>query len=237
MQTLFIDIETFGNKPDYPEVEQVTADDVKIGNIKDPEKIAAKIAETLPTLQQAAKDKAEEAFQKEWRGNAVKSTRCEVIAVSLAFDDGPIQNLTIDDEGEIGLMHKLNQILADIDPDHRIIDVVAHNGFGFDFPILRHRGLKYGFKHLYEAFNVTKYDTRAKDTQVMFQGSDIRTYYSMDSLAEFFGFEGKSIMTGAEVHDYFLRGEIDLIAEYCGKDVEALRRLYHKLTRFDGIRP
>jgi predicted PolB exonuclease-like 3'-5' exonuclease len=234
MQTLFIDIETFGDKPEFPEVEQVTADDVKVGNIKDPEKIAAKIAESLPALQQAAQDKAEESFQKEWRGNAVKSIRCEVIAVSLAFDDGPVKNLAIGKGGEVELMDHLNKILIDIEPDHRIIDVVAHNGFGFDFPILRHRGLKYGFKHLYEAFNVTKYDTRAKDTQVMFQGSDIRTYYSMDGIAKFFGFEGKSIMTGAEVHDYFLRGEIGLISEYCGKDVEALRRLYYKMIQFQG---
>ena len=232
---LYLDIETFGNEPERVEPTLPTRDDVKVGNLKDPAKIEAKIEEALPIMRAEAIAKAHEDHQKEWRGNALKSVRGKIICISFAFNDDPVINLSIDDlDKEQDMMRAFEEVIKDIAPAHLQTYVVAHNGMAFDFPWLRHRAIKYALKHLYELLTFSRYDPRAHDTQDLFRGSDYRNYYSMDSVAEFLGFEGKKGMTGADVHDEFLNNNIAGIADYCNNDVEVLRNVYKQITKLDA---
>lgn len=231
---LFIDIETFGQKPEEKELILPTRDDVKLGNLKDVAKIEMKIQEALPVMIAEAKAKHDEAFDKEWRGNALKSTKGSIIAISYAIDNQPVVNLSAKTEKqEVVILNDLNDALGEIAPHIPTLRTVAHYGKGFDFPWLRHRAIKYGFRNIYNAFTYNgRYDNRAVDTLELFQGTDFRNHYSLDSIATFFGLEGKTGMTGADVHDAFLAGEHGKIAEYCGHDVEVLRNVYNKIMRF-----
>lgn len=229
MTKLFIDIETFGHKPEEKEIVLPTEADVKVGNLKDPQKIADKIAETLPVLQQEAKDKAATEFEKEWRGNALKSLASDIVCVSLAFDDAPVMNIYGGTEQE--LMNELQNVILDkIGAQFTMTTmVIAHNGKGFDFPFLRHRAIKYKMTHLFRVFDFDRYSNRAVDTQELWGGTDWRGYYSLANIAKFLGIPAKTDMSGDKVHDHFLNGEIDKIANYCGEDVDVLRKVYNAL--------
>lgn len=232
--TLFLDIETFGSKPEFVEPTLPTAADVKVGNLKDEVKIAAKIAESLPVMIAEAIAKAHEENDKEWRSNALKSVKGKVISLSYAMNDEPVVNLVVDSsEKELELLLQFEEFLKSIAPLHQQTFVVAHNGLAFDFPWLRHRAMKYRLQHLFELLNFSKYDPRARDTMDMFRGTDYRNYYSMDGIAQFFGVEGKTDMKGSEVHDAFLAEEYEKIAEYCGHDVEVLRNIYKLITKLE----
>lgn len=247
-KNLFIDIETFGDKPENevftPKLILPTRDNVKIGNVKDPDKIEAIIKEKLPFLIKEAKEKHNELVakihvehEKEWRGNALKSLKLNVIALSYAFDDEIVRNIIGDEES---IFTQFNDILEEDKQRAITLRVIAHYGKAFDYPIIRHRAMKYGLETLYHTFTGSgRYDPRIIDTHEMFAGTDYRGHYSMDDVCKFFGIQGKKGMKGSEVHDHYLRyldgnhqALID-ISNYCGWDVEALRNMYN-VMRFEA---
>lgn len=228
-KVLYIDVETFGNKPEPKELILPTLADVKYGNNKDPQKRKEIEEEQLPKLIAEAKLKHQEDFDKEWRGNALKSLSLKVIAISFAIDDDQIINLY--DESEEELFNKLNkEIIGKYSHEALTFKIVSHNGTSFDWPIIRHRCFKYGLSQLYHVFTASRYNERMYDTQEQWRGSDFKSYYSMDGIAKFLGLEGKKGITGDMVHDMYLAGKIKEISEYCGSDIEILRNIYNKLN-------
>jgi hypothetical protein len=88
VKNIYLDIETValpvekraGGKPDVG--------DIKLGNLKDPAKIAAKIAETMA----------------EWEagdGCALRADEGRVALVGIAVDDGPVVSICNEDEGDL----------------------------------------------------------------------------------------------------------------------------------------
>lgn len=208
MRHLFIDIETLGHEPEKNKIQPPK-------NYKSDEAIEKYRNENLDKI---------------WRENALKSLHCDVICVGYAFDSEPVEAIYGDEKD---MFIALDAILAKGDnPEHLL--VVAHNGLNFDFPILRHRAIKYGLKTLFNVLDFkNKYDPRVQDTQALFAGTDYKGHYSLDNIAKFLGIEGKSEgIDGAKVHDYFLDGRIKEIADYCRQDVEVLRNVYNKLNQF-----
>lgn len=229
MNYLFIDLETFGHEPEKPEVQMPTADDVRVGNLKDPRKIQEKIDKELPRLQAEARQKVDSEFDKEWRKNALKSLHCSVICAAVAWNDEPVQSVA---GGDYAVMETLDALLENIDPQN--IAVIGHNLAFFDAPIIYHRAIKYGFKNLFHVFNFKRYDPRMMDTQQMFAGTDYKTHYSMNDVAEFLGLGSKTEgMDGSKVHDEYLAGNMDKIVEYCREDVKLLRKIFWMLNQFN----
>lgn len=224
---LYIDCETVGNKPEEKPLVLPTADEIKVGNIKDPIKIKDKIDAELPKLIAEAKKKHAEAFDKEWRGNALKSLKSKIICISYAFGDGEVQSL-VGEEKEI--IQKLEAVLIGLGNDMYSISPVAHNGFSFDYIFLRHRAMKYRCKKLLQLMPVSKYSEKAKDTQEMLRGTDYKSFFSMNDACAFFGLKGKGDMDGSKVHDAYINGKIKEIASYCDDDVRILRELYKKIV-------
>lgn len=208
MRHLFIDIETFGHKPEKNEINPPK-------NYKSDDAIEKYRNENLNKI---------------WRENATKSLHCDVICVGYAFDSEPAETIYGDEKD---MFIALDTILATEEmPEHLL--VVAHNGLYFDFPILRHRAIKYGLPTLFRVLDFKGIrDPRIKDTQAMFAGTDYKGHYSLDNIAKFLGIEGKSEgIDGAKVHDYYLEGRLKEIADYCKQDVEVLRNVYNKLNQF-----
>lgn len=228
---IFIDIETFGNKPEIKPLVLPTEADIKYGNIKDPDKIRAKIEEELPKLISKAKEDHEAAYDKEWRDNALNKTKCDVVAVSLISEDFGFDELYYGDEPEI--FAKIESDIKKI--GHKVFasNFVHWNGDAFDIPIMGLRSLKYRCPSLFRALPLKKFDTRSVDLMQKFCFTDYRGRISMDSALKFFGLETKT-MSGADVHDHILSANIKGVADYCRNDVLRLIDLYNIYTMTDG---
>jgi len=123
--------------------------------------------------------------------------------------------------------------------------LVSWNGSGFDLPVLHYRALKHGVQspRYWEtgdedrSFRYNNYlgrfHWRHIDLMDVLSGYQPRSRAGLDAIATMLGFPGKMGMTGDQVSDAYLRGEIDQIRNYCETDVLNTYLIY---LRFQFIR-
>jgi len=175
MQTIYFDIETGG----LPETELVAllppfdAAEVKTGNIKDPEKVAAKIAE------------AEAAHRREFFDrSALDPLTGRVLAVGL-FDQGNGFRCLGDGLTEAELLARFWAECADeTGVFHRLI---GFNVFQFDLPFLVRRSWKWGVRLPSGLRNGRYWHSCILDLRDWWQLGDRQAKGSLDSLARHFG--------------------------------------------------
>lgn len=78
-----------------------------------------------------------------------------------------------------------------------------------------------------------KRDVMVHDTKLLWKwwnkGAHVRS--SLEHLATYFGLPSpKAGMSGKDVYDYYLRGRLDEILDYCKKDVDTTREIYKRLA-------
>lgn len=174
MKPTYFDIET-GPLPD----EQLTAiippfdpAEVKLGNIKDPDKIAAKLAEKETNYLADARDKA-----------ALSATTGKVLAIGLEDHDGT-RCLAAANEAEI---------LADFWHGFRTGHdrYIGFNIFGFDLPFMIRRSWKLGVP--VAGIRQGRYwNERFIDLREMWQLGDRQAKGSLDAICTHFGLAGKN---------------------------------------------
>ena len=198
---IYIDIETIPppSKPDR--------DSLKIpGNISKPETIEKWKDENL---------------ESEWRKEALNSLKGQIICIgiiNLAFPAG----LSLFDNDEKKLLTLfVNNYLKSSD------EICGHNLLGFDAPFIFHRCLKYGIKPPLQ-FRTQKHEMLF-DTMLMFDPFRWKQYYSLKSLAEFFGIEKNNDIKGDQLFDLYQVGEHDKIREHCLDDVRVTKQVYERL--------
>jgi predicted PolB exonuclease-like 3'-5' exonuclease len=107
---------------------------------------------------------------------------------------------------------------------------VGHNIFDFDVRFIYQRSMiqqikpsrQISFKRFRSA---PVYDTMQEWTR---WGRDT---ISLDSLSRALGLESpKESLDGAKVYPYYCEGKLAEICEYCRRDVEAVRRVYRRMT-------
>lgn len=109
--------------------------------------------------------------------------------------------------------------------------LVSWNGGGFDLPVLNYRAMVHGisaprywdqgeddreFKFNNYVNRYHQRHTDLMDVLSMFQG---RAAQPLDQIATLLGFPGKMGMSGAQVFDTFLAGDLKSIRDYCETDV------------------
>lgn len=170
MSTTVLDIET-GSEPDEI-LEALMPEFEAPGNYKDPEKIAANIAD------QKAKWKER---------SALSPISGKVLAVGLLHEGS---SLILDGEGdERVLLEKLSKYIEDeIRCGTQFVGFSIHQ---FDVPYLRKRMWKYGIKpfvsHSYDPFRQENFI----DLQVIWDGRS-KDYSSLDSVSKFLGIGQKN---------------------------------------------
>lgn len=100
--------------------------------------------------------------------------------------------------------------------------LVSWNGRGFDLPVIRHRCLLHGlpcpalqpFPNNVQPSNATPH----LDLMQVLANNDRNSYVSLQHMARTMGLPGKTLMSGDEVHEYYLRGDLESIARYCLAD-------------------
>jgi hypothetical protein len=204
------------------------------GNYKDPEKIAAWIADK--------KASAAEDYQKAMieRGLAVNKAIAKtsfdgglghICCFGFALNDSEADAITIDnikDERDLiresfAAMDKLRN------PGHNALTWVGHNWIQFDNRFIWQRAIVLGVP-LPPWFPraVKPWDDAVQDTMVMWAG--FRDMIGMDKLCEILGLEGKGDdgMDGSRVADRWAARDLLKIAEYCAGDVDRTRRMHKR---------
>ena len=109
--------------------------------------------------------------------------------------------------------------------------LVSWNGSGFDLPVLHYRSLIHGVsaplywetgdnqnQFRYNNY-LNRYHYRHLDLMDILSAYQAKAYAPLDQIALMLGFPGKMGMHGSKVLEYFQRGEIADIRNYCETDV------------------
>lgn len=213
MKRNYIDIET-GPWHGAPEFDWST---VKLGNLKDPDKIKAKRAEAAREYE----DKL-----------ALSPMTGEVLAIGVQEHDHGYQ--VIHGDNEKGILEEfLFWLNNELFHQHYIC---GWNLKGFDLPFIRHRAFLHGLGHLVP---VVLYDNRGyehsciKDLMLIWsygkRGSD--AWIGIDKVAKFLGHDGKQGITGKEFAKYY-NGSPEqqrMAMEYLKTDVEMLEYIADRI--------
>jgi len=202
---VYLDIETYGGKH-KPSLEDIAAP----SNYKDPEKILKYRQERL---------------QDAWGKQALNPLKGEIICIGYAIDSHKPECIIGEEEDIVSTFSEVLRTLS-------YINLIGYNVLGFDFPWLYLRAVKYNLPILKSVLPEKKNDTGYKDlmqeVSSTLYGKD--SYLSLNDVCGFFGLKGKEGMDGSMVHQAFVDGKIQEIAEYCKDDVERNRSLYKLLN-------
>lgn len=206
MTRLFLDIETLPlGEPDPEQVEPPK-------NYKDPDKIAAYQA-----------DKALDA----WKTGSLDALRGRVLCVGVAVDERPATVMHDDDE---------RQLLSDLQDgilyyaQSGPVDIVTYNGGAFDRPFLARRALVHGLDALAAWARVRKPWEAGTDLLELWRMGDRRARGTQADVAAALGIDtAANPISGAEVADRYLAGDIDAILEHCRQDVIELREIWRRM--------
>jgi len=109
--------------------------------------------------------------------------------------------------------------------------LVSWNGGGFDLPVLHYRGLIHGVqcarywdmgeddKEFKWNNYISRYHERHTDLMDIIAAYDPRAFAPLTEIASLCGFPGKMGMSGEQVWDNYIEGNIEAIRNYCETDV------------------
>lgn len=123
--------------------------------------------------------------------------------------------------------------------------LVSWNGSGFDMPVLHYRALLHGISapryweigETEQSFRwnnyLSRYHYRHTDLMDVLAGYQARANAPLNEIAVMLGLPGKMGVDGSKVWDYYLRGDTNIIRNYCETDV---LNTYLVFLRFELIR-
>ena len=125
--------------------------------------------------------------------------------------------------------------------------LISWNGNGFDLPVIHYRALHHGVAAplYWESgesnrdfkFNnyLNRYHARHLDLMDILAGYQPRAFSSLEEVAMMLGLPGKMGMSGARVWEYFQKGQVSDIREYCETDVLNTFLVYLQFERMRGL--
>ena len=152
-----------------------------------------------------------------------------VVAISVAFrsrDGFRVWTLGDRDADEAEIISRFFDGIDKYTPE-----LVSWNGGGFDLPVLHYRALRHGVKapRYWEAgeddrdfrYNnyLSRFHWRHLDLMDVLAGFQIGGRASLSQVSTLLGFPGKLGMSGDQVWDRYLAGELAAIRNYCETDV------------------
>ena len=230
MRILGFDLETLPNlsipencKPIFDE------SDIKLGNLKDPVKIAAKMEEERALFD-----------QKLCKKMSTDPTLCQLCTfVGIIYDT---------DSGE-SIEEVAVQVTAEDDNDDYLavtdgwkfiarayqerIPLVSFNGIGFDLPVMFFRAMLQdvpvdGF--MYNRLLMKYKNQFHYDLMQILAGWDRTRWNKLEYYLQLFGLGSKEGMSGADVYPAYMAGEFNKIKEYCRNDVLETCKLFARVA-------
>lgn len=240
---LFLDIETIpAQRPDVMEeirssckadLEAALACVKAPANYKDAEKIAEYVSAKQAELQAAHESEVEAAYRKTGLDGAFG----QVCVIGWAMDDDEPQVLMDMNEGP--LLRQFSDALRTI-PANEVFQttVIGHNLAAFDLRFLTQRSIVNGVRPhpvIGRAASAKPWEQeKVYDTMVQWAG--VGGKISLDKLCKALSIASpKSDLDGSKVWDYVQAGRIQEVADYCKRDVQAVRSVFWRMT-FQPIR-
>ena len=222
-------------------------------NLKDPAKIqiwhvgeAKRMEEAwLAAKAKAREDRGAERAKalKHWRDGSMDGYRARIACISIAFGEHPVQVIDcVDDEGaglrELGAWayRSIQWQRARNPGGFRGLRWVAHNGDGFDFPMIQLRAMGHGGLRLAGRFHKEKaWDTHLVDTlkwwPTMGGWGDRFKGTKLDDICGHLGIKRTdNPIDGSQVLDAYVRGEWPDVIAHAHADVRDLREVYRVLA-------
>ena len=159
-----------------------------------------------------------------------------IICIAYAIDDEPVEVLN-SDEDEAGMLKKFWEIVKSISipsynsqyPNYGVL-FIGHNVMDFDLRFIYQRSIVNKIKPAYD-LNFARYRSYP-----IFDTMKEWVQWSMNSvglehLALALGIPSpKEGIDGSQVYDFYQKGKIKEIIQYCQRDVEATRAIYRRMT-------
>jgi hypothetical protein len=185
------------------------------GNLKDPEKIAAAIAE------KQASAYAKTSFDGGWGW---------VCVIGAAIDDMPgLCRIAETPDREADLLGSFfHGISQDTGQQSRIV-VCGHN-VAYDLAFLKKRCIVHGIElPRWWPHGAKPWDGRIRDTMKLWDDR-YGEMTGLDELCRILGVEGKDGFDGSMVAEAWANGEYGKVAEYCAADVERVREINNRFV-------
>lgn len=159
-----------------------------------------------------------------WKDLATKPHSANVIAISYAVDDGdPVVMMNVN---EWLLFQQFDEIVHGLQDDLKYRKYVTFNGFGFDFPTMYARAVKYGLRNLAVEMRMR---TKWGDDRHIDVFNVLGSEGSLDDWCLFFGINLDNPIRGSQVTESFLKQQHDLIYKHSLSRVIGAREIYRKL--------
>lgn len=244
---LFIDIETIpAQRPDVmAEIRESCKAELDAAlegiccpaNYKDPAKIAEWNATVRMDKVQALQDQHEANIEAAYRKTGLDGAFGQVCVIGWAMDDEEPQALADMQEGP--LLRQFYDRLRAI-PANEVFQttVIGHNLANFDLRFLAQRGIVNGIRPhavISRAAQAKPWEQeKVYDTMVQWAGVGNRI--SLDKLCKALSIESpKGDLDGSKVWDYIQAGRMQEVADYCKRDVAAVRSVFWRMT-FQTVR-
>lgn len=245
MQNLYIDIETIpAQRPEIlEEIRAAKLDELEAniaaiappGNYKKAETIAEWMAEQKPKIEQTLRDEFEASVEDEYRKTSLDGAFGQICVIGVASDDFTPEVFFGMDEANV--LKALTGWLNARNANPFNVTVVGHNVVAFDLRFLVQRHIVNGIK----PHPVIARAAQAKPWEVekvfdtMAQWSGIGARISLDKLCKALNVPTpKGDIDGSKVWDFVRDGRLREVADYCIRDVEAVRTI-HQLMTFQAL--
>lgn len=229
MSIIYFDTETIGCD-DPAVIADIASTITPPKNYSKPETIAKWEAEEKPDL-------IKEAMLRTSFDGAVG----QIVCIGWAINDGPVESVC--GKIEQDLLEAFFAAMKDAGRLHyhggvtkQPMTFVGHNITGFDLRFLWQRAVIDSIKPpSCIPFNVKPWDNAIADTMLMWNPErDRRT--SLDKLCKALGIASpKGELDGSKVWEAVKAGRISEVAEYCRKDVEAIRACYRRMAFLEAL--
>lgn len=242
--TMFIDLETLpgdatvgmdlSQAPGW-EAPELTVEARKVPrNYKDADKIAAWRADEMKRQAGKLAELIEEQREKDlehWKRGAIRFADARIACTGYAFGEEDPATIDAAEVEGAGLRE-----LADLIEERQPTRIVAHNGHGFDFPMVQIRAMRHHGLRLAAAFHQEKpWENRLVDTLAWWPGK-FNKGGSLDACADLLGISREANpISGAQVLDAYVAGRWGDVVGHCLDDINVLREVYRVLREVRGV--
>jgi len=230
MKIMAADIETIPNMSIPENCRPVfDPDEIKVGNMKDSVKIAAKIAEEQELF--------EEKLVKTMSVDPALCQVCTYVGILFDTDTGePVsevaQQLTAEDENDdleiiANAWEQIHKAYQERTP------LVTFNGIGFDLPVLLFRAIAQDIpvdRAMYDRLTMKYRNQYHYDLMQVLAGWDKNRWRKLEFYLNMFGLGTKGGMDGSQVYPAYMAGEYETIKTYCRGDVLGTCKLFARVA-------
>lgn len=154
------------------------------------------------------------------RNTALSGNWGQILCIGIAVNNQPVNVIN---GSEATILSNFWEAAKDADR------IIGHHIVGFDIPFILKRSVVNNILPTVDFRPLHAPKERIFDTKLEWDQGDGHT--GLDQLAKILRLpSSKQEMDGSMVYDYYLAKKLDAIYEYCRRDVELTRAIYHKLT-------